>query len=1725
MECVFVAERRENEIKARAYKERKAQQSKENRKTLPQKSKPTDSATGKQKQIEAVKVKKLSVRNRRLPLQKPEYVKNTDNVKSSLVPDIVHKKESFAVKESVMSKKQDGARVGLQMRPRKIPARLQSTDNHSHEEGGTEVDTNKMKSQCAPRRSLRRGSRETSQELPLQSSSSTVEQGTCDIIEQASSSEIASADTIPSKNLTKKSKLVPPLLSAPSVARVLRKFSKSRDNNFGLSEETFSDSDEEPLGKLALKHSSTQKFNEEVNVSKDAVIEHKSETGEGRDHVIINKKFSKNEGLTLVLGSDSTEKNNIVAEKTEQVLNIPVVAARKGNEKVLHQLNDDISKVKVMHFSNVIVTRNKEFSQIKREDDGNSQNAEVSHTKTEENVVAKDRGLPHRSELVNSKCKEKQFKKNEFDNIKKKEALHTKNEESTFTKNKELPSKKSDIERSEDVSNKKSEKSESVKSKEMSLRESDSVSPKNKEVSLRKGEVGTKNEVLQRKTRDCVNARYKEVPQKRSTEDGTEIEELSIKEAEDDSHTKKTEMILRSCEEDHLITKTNETSLKKDKEAEVKSTEISQQITEDDLNKMKKIIPGRKSENSNSRSKEVVDRNCEEDHNTKNIGVPLKKCDVLSVKSKIYITAKTEDIAARKSEESNSKNKEALQRKNEHGTTKNKQFEDDILTKNKEILSNQKETLSITNEITPRNAENRLKNVETQHRKNENFNTKVVKMPSENNEVCCTKIEVSELLRDDRYVTLHKQLKSECVCASDVNSEGQAIKHAPSLKRVEPLTKGKIIIKSEEVVGEVTGSKEEKLEPCKAVNISNNVKITNTKLINEILCSDNVDIAQSSHVLKSTSFELKTEPQTVKTELETVKVEKQTGSNVSNISSSSNTVVPVSNKVNILNTEKKLPNMQMLVGATILTSTDTDVHSGAVSHTGIKTSPKHAVDDSSDSEDDTVLKKLPRPKVSSSLLSNSVSTKKEEPLSKCPSSLVLPVTGTVLKQGNNIKTPLEHVLPKQLYRGENVAGNVETEAPMISNVPVVNRMGLTPPERAATTKSDNENREKFTHSRDVNVRKGENGSSSQTLAFHAKSNQREPTFRDKVKAKMNMSNEQIEKWLNESYIEEADSKNPMFDKCIDSIIEEGETSSSIDFMHSSPSKESDYRTGLLEEGMRSGKGTSCLREIDGEQLYKPDKNLSFLRDEFQQKVVELQEVTPQFNVNFKRMLCDVAPINTRSSVKSLLILDEGRESRVYSNRLGSLVKETESIGVDVIPNSQQRTEMSTRNQEEHGSDISREETAVGELQRAISSCSAFLHIESEPVMLGPSCGRTDRGQRSNQEKLTHNIRLHGDTHVLEEKVSKLNPETKKQEGNIAHHSIKSQPIQDRGGEKKSIFQQRRSFPHKVKERKDFTPSANAFSPENESSVYAFESEPELPPISTPFRRRARDSRTSSTTTSKSEEDLARLDDETTPPPSAVQMTVRTIQSPTVPTSAMQAVQSRQLTLPVGEQPIQTLPLSTAIVQIIPTLPITMRPVQAENLVTSQQQQQQQQQHHQQLLLLQNDAVMTTLKTGCTSSTSIAVQVNLDSEPSIDISSLNTLASDPAAPEPVLHRSMECSTQTDVAEEEEDDSEGHLFYIPLQHPSSTGGSLAAPAQQLIQGVAVKLGTEGPTGPNQRVIMRAKLVTKPPTFNRTAVGIQDGKTIGIGRYCHGLNFCLFLKLKSCPYPILFTHVPFE
>jgi len=1722
--CVFVVERRESEIKAHACKERKeAQQSKAVTKgTVPQKSKLTaDSTLDERKKTEVVKAKRLSIRNRRLPLQKPEFSKNVDKIKPSQVPKNLNKKVSVIVKENMVSKKQDITGVELQMRPRKVSTRLQSIDNQFGEEKETEIISDKLRTSYVPRRSLRRGSREAAQEVIVQGPCDTIQQSMDDIILPASNSGIPPAGTS-SKNLSRKIKPMPSLSTSSSLTRIKRNLSKFQENNLVLSEETFSDSDEEPLGKLALKHSTLKRHNKDVILGKDIVPEQESEARkEGAQ--VVNRKVSKTEGKALLLASENIKKENMVTVKAEHILKRPVVQVHKGNEKKVHQPNTDTSKVKAMELVEVVGTSSKEIAKRRNDNYTNTLNTELLLSKSEVDGVIKGRELPHRrSDVITCKNKEKLLKiigDGGDDNTKTEDILQGKNDI---------------IAKNIDISNRKTEESEMTKSSGMPPTGNDDVSPKNREVSCGRSEEETVNEeVSQRRTSECVNTRYKETLL-RSDEFVRKIEDISLTEVEDELYGKKKEssprqsevdlpskekdMVLQSSEDfntkqeqmsikksgDDLSNKTNQVSLKKSGEVCVKITDIQLQ-TKDDLSNKKRTASGRKFEDSNSNNTEIKTMNFEDAVNTKNEGMQLEEIEetISAVKNKVITNTNNKELLIMRNKKIISNSIEAPQRNTEDRFNKTKQVlqrksEDDTGVTDIEVLSKRSEDPgSINEKVLFESDENSLKTVEVWHRKKEDTSTRMVEMPSIKNEDYFPEVEVSKSVREDRYLTQNTWLKSEYILAEE-NNLGHSAKCTPSITDVEPLTKGHIITKSKELVGDMIISREEKLEPHKVINVSNKVKNMSNRFRNEILCRSKAGTPKSLLVTKRKFLQFKTESQTIKTG-------KQTRSIVSSISESNKTV-QVANNVTVLNTERDLPNVQMSASdsipseksESILQSAETRSH--LMSHGGIKTSPKDVLDDSTDSEQDVILRKLSEEQVCL-LLSNCLSAKKEEPISKFPPTSVLPISDTVLKQGSMTKPSCEDSSAKHLHRKENETGKVETETPVVNNLPVVIRMGVTSVKGTALSKSDDKTRGKCTNFRVVDVRKSENGPSSQSLEFHAKSNvavNRIPTFRDKVKAKVNMSNEQIEKWLNESYIDEADSKNLMFDKCIESISEEGETSSTIDYMVSTGTKENDYRTSSLEEVLKSGKGTQYLREIDDEHLYKPSKNSSFGRDGFQEKVTDLPDVAPQFGVSFKQnMSPNVAPVSAESSAGSLLLMDEGKCSRTSRNSTTSLVKEPESVGVGVIPGSQQRIEVgSTRNEKEMQRDISKEETGIGKLQRDICSNLALQHLERELNMPETSCNKTDRHQRCNEDSWTRNVQ----SDTIEEKINKLNSEAKKQETDISHHSIKSHPLQDRGGEKKSIFQQRRSFLHKVKERKDLTPSANAFSPENESSVYAFDSEPELPPVSTPFRRRARDSRTSSTTTSKSEEDLARLDDEITPPPSAVQLTVQNVQSPamqTLPSSQVQTVQSSLVqtvqSLPVVGQPIQTLPLSTAIVQIIPTLPITMRPVQVENYIPAQQQQQQQQ-----LLLLQNDAVMTTLKTGCTSSTSIAVQVNLDNEPSLDASSQNILVSDLAAPEPQLQRSMECSTQTDVAEEDEDDSEGHLFYIPLQQPSGTGGPLAAPAQQLIQGVAVKLGTEGPTGPNQRVIMRAKLVTKPPTFNRTAVGIQDGSTVGIGRY---------------------------
>lgn len=295
--------------------------------------------------------------------------------------------------------------------------------------------------------------------------------------------------------------------------------------------------------------------------------------------------------------------------------------------------------------------------------------------------------------------------------------------------------------------------------------------------------------------------------------------------------------------------------------------------------------------------------------------------------------------------------------------------------------------------------------------------------------------------------------------------------------------------------------------------------------------------------------------------------------------------------------------------------------------------------------------------------------------------------------------------------------------------------------------------------------------------------------------------------------------------------------------------------------------------------------------------------------------------------------------------------------------------------------------------------------------------------KSNTEEILRNVKnkcekTNKDTSTVTEDTSDT---VSKSDQNSTDGSIeKKSPTE------KKIFQPRKSFIPKVKQRKLVIPNANAFSPENESSVYAFESDTEIP-ISTPFRRKIKDTASSTTATEtkvlaetdksndKSIKDNSRTSTDDKEKPSKKEQETQGLISTT------------NTTLNKFELPKNFASLTN--VQVLPL-----------------------------------DKIKTSWS-NVNCSASIAVQVNLDETTQEQENDTNQ------------QKSTEISTQTETSNENDDDNDGQLFYIPLQAVTRSGPNLVQ-GQQLIQGVAVKLGTEGPTGPNQRVLLRAKLVTKPP-----------------------------------------------
>ncbi|KAL2749937.1 serine-rich adhesin for platelets isoform X2 [Vespula maculifrons] len=332
------------------------------------------------------------------------------------------------------------------------------------------------------------------------------------------------------------------------------------------------------------------------------------------------------------------------------------------------------------------------------------------------------------------------------------------------------------------------------------------------------------------------------------------------------------------------------------------------------------------------------------------------------------------------------------------------------------------------------------------------------------------------------------------------------------------------------------------------------------------------------------------------------------------------------------------------------------------------------------------------------------------------------------------------------------------------------------------------------------------------------------------------------------------------------------------------------------------------------------------------------------------------------------------------------------------------------------------------------------------------------------------------------------------------------------GEKKSIFQARKGFLPKIKERK-VTTNSNAFSPENESSVYAFESDTEVP-VNTPFRRKFRDCSKSSMDMTISEQKMYETTEEitknhlnvlkdqdevvspsiiattntvttnivstttnstptcstttttnSTPTCSTITTTNSTPTCSTTTTSCSTTTASCSNT--TASCSTTTASCSTAVTNTTMELEnneIKNKPNSSLNINNLELPQNFANLTNVQVLSLDK---LTTSWSDVNCSTSIAVQVNFDD---------CVQRQEQEETNVTQQKSMEISTQTDISNMNSD-NDGQLFYIPLQAVTRAGPNLI-PSQQLIQGVAVKLGTEGPTGPNQRVLLRAKLVTKPP-----------------------------------------------
>lgn len=259
----------------------------------------------------------------------------------------------------------------------------------------------------------------------------------------------------------------------------------------------------------------------------------------------------------------------------------------------------------------------------------------------------------------------------------------------------------------------------------------------------------------------------------------------------------------------------------------------------------------------------------------------------------------------------------------------------------------------------------------------------------------------------------------------------------------------------------------------------------------------------------------------------------------------------------------------------------------------------------------------------------------------------------------------------------------------------------------------------------------------------------------------------------------------------------------------------------------------------------------------------------------------------------------------------------------------------------------------------------------------------------------------------------------------------------------------------------------AFSPDNEASVYSFDKEEDVILASTPFRRHSVRDSNNLDEGEKSKSGIS-VEDKITPTKKSQTPTADEGKKPAVGSKKSAAenkegnVSGKKLTADNKKSTVESNKKSATETKksLAEKKKAAAEAKAAEAKATAEAK----------VTAEAKRTAEASVPSAAVATTSTAIMPSTSSTENIEMSKLKQLSEKLAA---------QAGVETTV------DADGQTFYIPL-HTASTSSS----ADQVIQGVAIKLGTEGPEGPTQKVTMHAKLVTKSKMGTNTSTPLPEG-----------------------------------